>query len=237
MHRAIVGGTVSAAVVVGTLSLAACGSSNYVPLTAENLSTQMEAAVQGKHSAHEVATSDGKTATIDFDNAGPLKYRIVAGSGSTAQTMIGIGQDFYVQKGTGAWLKTNATADGIKLTASSINPVTMVTGFNKGMQKLTYLGASTIDGAQVRHYQAAIDQAKYLQSLGQGTGSANIGANEPITEDLFLNNDNTLRRVSIVMPGGVGNVQIDVTKWGEPVEISAPPATDVTTTPSATPTK
>lgn len=235
----------SAGTVLVTLVVAACGSttSHYVPLTAANISAQMVAAVQGKHSAHEVTASVGTTAIVDFDTSGTLRYRIESTAGSTVQTLIGIGPDIYLQTSkatTAKWLKAAASVAGSTVTAASINPVTMVTAFNKGLKNFTYIGATTIDGAQVQHYQVTVDQAQYQQSLGQGTGSANLGADEPVVEDLYLNRDNTLRRVLIAMPAGVGNVQLDVTKWGEPVTISAPPASDVTlaqtVTPTATPT-
>lgn len=214
------------------LALAACGSAKpeYTPLTEANIGAEMTAAVQSKHSAHEVSTTAGTTFTIDFDTTAPLRYRLVS-NGADAVTVVGVGPDAYVQQPGGAWLKSPS-----KVTAATLNPVTMATAFLAGMQKFTYVGPTTVDGTAVQHYQVSVDQAKYLQSRGQGTGNANLGANEPIVEDLYLNDDNSLRRMSVTMPGGVGNVQVDVTQWGEPVDIAAPPASSVKAAPSASPT-
>lgn len=223
---------VAAGVAIAALALAACGSTKpkYTPLTEANIGAEMTAAVQSKHSAHEVSATGGTTFTIDFDTTAPLRYRFVSG-GSDAVTVIGVGADAYVQQSDGTWQKSPS-----KVTAANLNPVTMATGFLAGMQKFSYLGPTTIEGTAVQHYQVSIDQAKYLQASGQGTGSANLGANEPIVEDLYLNDDNSLRRMLVAMPGGVGNVQVDVTQWGEPVDIAAPPAGSVKTAPPTSPT-
>jgi hypothetical protein len=213
------------------VALSGCGSHAYVPLTAANIGSTMAAATKNLHTAHEVSTSNGATTTIDFDTSGLLKYRVTASGGS--QSVIGIGADRYVAGlGTvpaGKWLKVPSSSTTGALTFADLDPIAMVVRFNKGLKTFTYVGPTKIAGVQVQHYRIAIDQRKYLQATGQGLGSSNLGSSEVLIEDLFLNDDNTLRRVTLALPGGVGTTQVDVTNWGKPTSIVAPPASAVVT--------
>ena len=213
--------------------LSGCGGAHpYVPLTAANLGKAMTAATEGLHTAHEVSTSNGATATIDFDSSGVLKYRLTQTSGSSSQSLIGIGSDRYLQEPgvtpSGKWLKV-PSGSGAAISVEDLNPVAMVMRFDKGLKSFAYVGSTTIAGAQVQHYRIVIDQQKYLKATGQGIGSANLGSAETVTENLYLNDDNTLRRVTLALPGGVGDTQVDVTGWGRAVTIEAPPASAVVT--------
>lgn len=217
--------------------MSACGSTTYVPLTSANLATTITAASKNLHTAHEVTTGNGVTTTIDFDNSGVFTYRMAqsaasTGTASQGETLIGIGADRYLQATgvtpAGKWLKV-PSGNGVPVSFAAIDPVGMVGRFNKGMTKFAYVGAAKIDGAQVQHYRLTIDQQKFLKATGQGLGSANLGSSETLTEDLYLNDDNTLRRVVLSLPGGVGNTQVDVTNWGKPITIQAPPASAIVT--------
>ena len=193
----------------------------------------MTAATASLRTAHEVSTGNGVTTTIDFDTAGVFRYRLSQAAGGQAKTLIGVGADRYLQEPgvtpAGKWLKLPASSSAPSITFPQLNPVAMVVRFTKGMTKLVYIGATSIGGSQVHHYQITIDQQKLLQATGQSQGSANLGTGESITEDLYLNADNTLRRVALSLPGGVGDTQVDVTGWGAPVSIQAPPASSVVT--------
>lgn len=220
----------------GGVILSACGGAKaYVPLTAANLSSTIAAATKNLHTGHEVATGNGITTTIDFNNSAVFAYRLTQSSASSAngRSLIGIGSDRYLQypgvTPAGKWLKVSGSTNTPVITFKDVNPVTMVVRFNKGLKTFTYVGPTKIAGVQVQHYKLTIDQQKYLKATGQGLGSANLGSAETLTEDLYLNEDNTLRRVTLTLPGGVGNTQVDATNWGKPVTITAPQASTVVT--------
>ena len=226
-------GTAGAAVVL-VATLTACGSQPYVPLTAKNLGSSMTAATAKLHTAHEVSTGSGATTTVDFDTSGAFKYRLSqSAGGAPAKTLIGIGGDRYLQEPgvtpTGMWLKLSKSSTAPVITFAQVDPTGMVARFNKGATKFVYVGATSIGGATVYHYRITIDQQKLLQATGQSQGNANLGANESLTENLYLNRDNTLRRVILTLPGGVGNTQFDVTGWGAPTSIQAPAPSAVVT--------
>jgi len=225
-----------AIIAAGGVVLTACGGSKaYVPLTAANFGSTISAAASTLRTGHEVSTSNGVTTTIDFDNSGVFAYRLTQSSGSAGkrQSMIGIGAVRYVQvpgvTPAGKWLKVSASSGAAVITFRDVDPATMVIRFNKGLKRFSYVGPTEIAGAQVQHYRIVIDQQKYLRATGQGLGSANLGSAETLTEDLYLNDDNTVRRVALALPGGVGNTQVDVTKAGTPLSITAPPASTVVT--------
>lgn len=225
---------------IGASTLTGCGSKPYVPLTAANLGSVMTAAIAKFHTAHEVSTGSGARTVIDFDTSGPFKYRLTqAGGGGPTKSLIGIGADRYLQDPgvtpSGKWLKLSTSSSTPVIRFADVNPVGMVVRFAKGISKFAYVGATKIDGAEVQHYRITIDQQKFLQATGQSQSSTNIGAGEQIAENLYLNKDNTLRRVTLALPGGIGDTQVDVTGWGAPVSIQAPPSSTVVT--SVSPTK
>lgn len=225
---------------MGATILAGCGSRPYAPLTQANLGSVMAAAIAKLHTAHEVSTGSGVRTVIDFDTSGPFKYRLTqTGNGAPTRTLIGIGATRYLQDPgltpAGKWLQLSTASNTAVITFGQVNPVAMVARFAKGVSKFVYVGATTIDGARVQHYRITIDQQKFLQATGQSPSSTNIGAGENVTENLYLNGDNTLRRVTLALPGGVGDTQVDVTGWGAPVRIEAPPSSAVVT--SVSPTK
>ncbi|MGN6161269.1 MAG: hypothetical protein ACTHOG_06130 [Marmoricola sp.] len=222
------------ALIAYTVVLSACGDKAYVPLTSANLVAAITAASKNLHTAHEVTTGSGVITTIDFDTSGTFTYRLTqaAASASTStETLIGIGGSRYLQAAgvtpVGKWVKLSATDTAEILTFKAIDPVAMVARFSKGQKTFRYAGAGKIDGAEVQHYRIVIDQQKYLQATGQGLGSANLGSGEALTEDLYLNDDNTVRRVMVSLPGGVGDTRVDITRWGSPVQIQAPAASTV----------
>lgn len=231
-----------ATLAVGSPALAACGGSSksakpaYVPLTQANFSSTMAAAVKGKHSVREVTTSGGRTASIEFDASGAsvamrISQEVPATKTSSAGTLVAIlvGNDLYARKTPGRtgdkWLKylaSDANLAGVTGGMGKVNPATMVEGLTKGVTSFKYVGATTIAGSTVEQYQLTLSSA----ALG-GTSSTNIGADSSVGESIYLNEDNTLRRVVLTMPASVGNAQLDFTMWGQPLGITAPPASEV----------
>lgn len=228
-----------AALAVGSTALSACGNSSkqaaYVPLTQANFTSSMVAAVKGKNSFHEVTTSGGKTASVEFDaHGGTLVERITqqvpASKGSPAGTIVAIliGNDLYARKTPGKtggkWVKvqaSNANLASVTGGAAKSDPGAVVSNLTKGMTSFKYVGATEIDGTPVEQYQLTLTAA----AMGQGVGSADLGANAPVTEAVYLNKDNTLRRLIVMTP--LGNVTVDFTDWGKPLGITAPPASDI----------
>ncbi|GAC1386057.1 MAG: hypothetical protein NVSMB48_24140 [Marmoricola sp.] len=232
-------GAVAALAVVGATTLAACGGKPYVPLTAANLGPVLTAAGAKAHTAHEVSTGNGVRTVIDFDTSSLFAYRLTqTRTGAPAKTLIGIGADRYLQDPgvtpAGKWLKLSTSSPTPVITFADVNPVAMVVRFAKSISKFAYVGATTIDGTRVQHYRITIDQQKFLQATGQSQSTTNIGAGELIAENLYLNSDNTVRRVTLALPGGVGDTQVDVTGWGSPVTIQPPPSSAVVTSVSST---
>lgn len=238
-----------ATLAVGSMSLAACGgsakpnhsavkSAAYVPLTQANFSSAMAAAIKNKHSVEESTTSGGRqVSTIEFDSsASPLKLRIsqpvAATKSSPAGTVVVvlIGNDLYARKTPGKtggkWLKYHANDVNLNAITSGmgkINPADMVSGLTKGITGFKYVGPTSVGGVTVQHYQLTLKSSE----LAGGATSTNIGADSAVIEQVYLNGDNTLSRIELSMPGNVGDVQVAFTKWGQPLGIAAPPASQV----------
>lgn len=228
-----------AAVAVGSTVLVACGSSPkpaaYIPLTQNNFTSSMVNAVKDKHSLREVTTSEGKSASVEFDALGKtlamrITQQVAASKGSPAGTVVAIliGNDLYARKTPGRtgnkWVKVQASDANLASVTGGIgkgDPAAIVSSLTKGMTSFKYIGATEIDGRPVEQYQMTLTAA----AIGQSVGSADLGANTPVTESVYLNEDNTLRRLVVTTP--LGDVTVDFTDWGKPLGITAPAPADI----------
>lgn len=94
--------------------------------------------------------------------------------------------------------------------------------FREGLEKVEYVGEEEIDGDTTDHYVFTVDAAKAAEAQGQMMPP---GAPEQLTYDVWLTDDDLMRRVSFEL--GPVKAVIDATEWGEPVDVEAPPASDI----------
>lgn len=101
----------------------------------------------------------------------------------------------------------------------SIDPSRTFRAF-EAITSLEQVGEDTVAGAATVHYKITVDTAKSLQA--QGIDPSQAGALPPeIRYDLWVGQDDLVRKM--VMGPEAGSVEMVLTKWGEPVQISAPP--------------
>lgn len=83
--------------------------------------------------------------------------------------------------------------------------------------------AIEIDGIEAQPYELVIDTAKF-GDVASGAGTE--GVPNEIVMTMFIGTDNLPRRVTTKFASQT--IQMDYSKWGEPVTIEAPPASDIT---------
>ena len=112
---------------------------------------------------------------------------------------------------------------------------------------ITKVTQDTVDGAPATHYSITVDVQKMLTTM---TGNADDTEKQALTQlglktmpfDIWVNSDNLPVNITTAMAfsgsamsaaGGGAPTQVDVTvnytKWGEPINIQAPPADQVGT--------
>jgi len=86
--------------------------------------------------------------------------------------------------------------------------------------------AMDIDGIHAQPFQLVIDSAKLGEIGGGASGGDTAVVPKEITMTMFMGEDNLPRRVMTEFSGFT--MQMDYSKWGEPVKIEAPSAGEIT---------
>ena len=95
--------------------------------------------------------------------------------------------------------------------------------WEEGAQQVLYLGEEDVDGQDMRRYEVTVDTGAAMDAAGQtgddaAEASAMIG--EELTYDVWVDDDNLMRRIAFEAQGAVTEILAD--NWGEPQEIQAP---------------
>lgn len=93
--------------------------------------------------------------------------------------------------------------------------------FEAGLEEVEYVGEEEIDGQQTDHYVFTVDAAKAAEGSGQSMPSAP----EDLSYDVWLTEDDLIRRVSFELQAN--ELVLDATEWGEPVDVEAPAQSDI----------
>jgi len=107
----------------------------------------------------------------------------------------------------------------------SFDPKATFDMFTHGVKKVVDLGTEDINGESTTHYQLTITTRQLKKQLGQVAGLP-----KTLTYDLWLDSKDRMRRMQVVLPGS-GQMTTDLSHWGEPVVIKAPPRSKVATLP------
>ncbi len=121
-------------------------------------------------------------------------------------------------------LEEMSQAVGADLT-EQMDPMKSIESFTQGVDTITYLGTETVDGEKLEAYEMTLDTTKVDQLQGMGGQLP-----KKLTYQVWLDDEDRMRRTSMDM-GKLGTMQMDVFDWGQPVDISAPPANQVTEMP------
>jgi hypothetical protein len=107
--------------------------------------------------------------------------------------------------------------------AQSTDPAQMAQAFRK-MTKLTNLGQATVDGVSTTHYRATIDTTQMTSTLGLPASQLSQ-LPKTLTEDVWV--DASSHPVKMAMNMRQLAMTMHFSRWGEPVHITAPPASQV----------
>ena len=95
-----------------------------------------------------------------------------------------------------------------------------------GLTKAVYLGADDLDGENLDHYEMTIDTTKVDALKGLPAASS---VPKTITYEMWVDDDFQMRGMDMDLP--TGKTTLRYTDLGEPVDIEAPPASQITTMP------
>jgi LppX_LprAFG lipoprotein len=92
-------------------------------------------------------------------------------------------------------------------------------------------GTETVGGTPTTRYTITVDTAQAMDAQGLHSGHAD-GLPPELSYDLWVGDDNLIRKM--VLAPELGEVEIRLSAWGEPVRITAPPPSQVQQFPGTT---
>lgn len=123
--------------------------------------------------------------------------------------------------------------------SDSMDPAKSLENFSAGFDKVVYVGQESVDGVDASHYQLTVDTTKIGSALSElgatGADPSSLGLPETLTYDVWLDSDSRMTK-SVIELGDLGSMEMTASNWGEPVDIQAPSADQITDMPAFGPT-
>lgn len=196
-------------------------------LDLKTLPEAMLAAMQDKKSAH---MSMKGTGALKMDASGDMSF-----AGDTiamTMKMNTAGQDLEMRVVDGKFYMTMPGANGkfvelggkggamadLTKQFEDLDPKSMIDDFKASAKSVKHVGSETIDGDKTEHYTVVVDASK---AAGKGADPSL----KNVTNEIYLNKDNTPRRISTEVSGIT--MVIDYTDWGKGVTVKAPDASQI----------
>ncbi|WP_139719927.1 DUF7537 family lipoprotein [Serinicoccus chungangensis] len=126
----------------------------------------------------------------------------------------------------GMYMQAGEDVLGQAAAMEDIDVSTQWEAWEEGAQQVLFLGDEDVDGTEMGHYQVTVDPQAIAEAGGEDAAAmtAAVG-DEPVTYDVWLDDDNLMRQLSFELEGMTAEMMMD--NWGEPQEIEAPPADQV----------
>ncbi|CAA9349063.1 MAG: hypothetical protein AVDCRST_MAG34-1636 [uncultured Nocardioidaceae bacterium] len=145
------------------------------------------------------------------------------------------GQYFKVDKELLAGLGGPGHAKGMD-DHHSMSPEVVLAAIEAGIKKVETLGAETVGGEPVEHFRLTLDPQGAAEALGLADKldavtkeSGESGVPDSLVADVWLDAEDRLRQFDIEVEGAT--VHLELSKWGEPVDVEAPAAKDLVPAP------
>jgi len=198
-------------------------------LTVANLVPTMLAAMREKQTAH-MSMKIGSSVSADADvrySADKTEMKMSMDMGSTkAVVILADGVVYMQQTAGGKFVKIDKNTPGmgsIVQQMSGLSPDGSIAAMKGALKKVEYLGADSVDGTKVSKYRVTADTSAMAATLGGAAGTANLP--KTVSYTLYVDNDHLMRRIDMTIGGQ--SIQMLVSNWGKPVDITAPPASQV----------
>jgi hypothetical protein len=196
-------------------------------LTKDNLVPTMLAAMRAKKTAHmtmELGSSIGAEADVRYAGS-QTDMRMSMEMGPSKVVVVIVDGAIYVQQGAGAKYQKIDRNDGqlgsLLGQMSSLGPEASVSAMRGAVRQVEYVGPATVDGTAVTKYRVTLDPAAISGALGSGMGT--MPGN--VSYDLYVDRDHLMRRIDMTV--AKQHMRMTVSRWGEPVDITAPPASEI----------
>lgn len=224
----------TALAVVASLALTACGSKSYTPLTQANFAKQVSLAAKDVKSVHmTMKASSLLTYDATFSFRAPVAMQLLTSTNATGTMQTAairiVGDAVYIQTAAnGKWAKVPAAPGAASSQVKRDGPLSFVNQFKNGVKSIEYVGPTRIGGETVQRYTLVLDASQLGTSLLALAAKVPSFANlKTYKEQVYVSDQNLLRRITITFPAPVGTNQVDFVGWNVPVTIKAPAPSDI----------
>ena len=193
--------------------------------------------------AHLVMTTSGANAmTMEGDvdySANPVEMSVTMTSpgqgGEIAMRLVdGVIYMQMAELGNGKWLKMDLNGKDSPLSGGlmdQLDPGAGLDSMKDAVDDVTYVGEEDVDGETMQHYTMKIRGDAFLDLQGSLGTTAGSDLPSVVTYDIWVDDAGMMRKTELAM-GDLGTVTVATSNWGEPVDISAPPESDIMEMPS-----
>ncbi len=121
---------------------------------------------------------------------------------------------------------------GMDQLTSTMDPLAAFESFEEGVQSVVFVGDEDVEGEQLGHYEVKLDISK-IQQFKELETQAELP--KTVSYDLWLDDENRMRKMTMEMDMGGAPMEMEAqfTDWDEPVDIAAPPASEIVEQPAA----
>ena len=124
---------------------------------------------------------------------------------------------------------------------SDLDPQALLGALDSDAVDAQSLGSEDVDGESMDHYQVSVDPNELLAGLGEAGGAGDEGSSgagsalgglssmlpDEVTVDFLIDEEGLLRSVDLGLGDQAGHIIATFDDWGDPVDISAPPASKI----------
>lgn len=209
-------------------------STSDAQMEAESVHLEAEGAMQG-----EDVTMSGDMAFGETLEETSFSLTMSAPSFGEDLSMLLVEGIMYLPEGQGSdkYMKIDLTDDSNPMGAlfaqifSQADPTAATRSFEGAIDDFKSVGSEEIDGVATTQYEVTVDTQKVMaeimgEDLMKMAQSQGGGLPKTLTYDFWVGDDDQLpRRMAVDMMGS--SMTMDFTKWGEPVDVQAPPESQI----------
>ena len=175
----------------------------------------------------QMATKSAKDAAFDMSMTGAAlggEARFILVDRVIYLKMPGLSQtDKYVKIDIGD--ESNPIAKMFDQMLGQLDPSKTFRAFD-AITRLQDRGTQEIDGVETTHYTVEVDTQKALEAQGMAGQVPTGQLPKTLTYDVWVDGQHLVRRLRMNIQGSA--VDMSLSRWGEPVNIQAPPAGQIT---------
>lgn len=176
----------------------------------------------------ELGSSLSATADVDYAGTGTsMAMRMITGT-QRVNVVLADGVMYLQQTKGSKYLKIDKSDPALGSLLGqldSFGPKSALENLKSGITKVVHEGPEKIDGQSLEHYRLTVDTKKAEAIFGVAQGSAKTP--KTLTYDIWVDDEYLLRQVKMTVSGQA--LVMKASKWGEPVSIKVPPASQVMT--------